>query len=138
MKCTYPAAERLACCLLTISSFAHRHALALQKSQTGQTAGLSQLPFSSHSCASNLIAEATRTGGSDAGVNRQEPEVEPGMTEHATHGPPLCKGHQEPCIKKRVNKSGPNKGEHLPSLHDWGTNIDGFCDVHAVLHVQTL
>jgi len=39
------------------------------------------------------------------------------MTGHATHGPPLCKGHQEPFIKKQVNKSGPNKGGQLPSLH---------------------
>ncbi len=64
-----------------------------------------------------LIAEATKTVGGDAGVNRQELEVRPGMIEHGTHGPPLCKGHQEPCVKKRVNKSGPNKGEHLPNLH---------------------
>ena len=58
-----------------------------------------------------------RTVGGDDAVDRQEPEVEPGSIQHATHGPPLCKRHQEPCVKKRVNKSGPNKGEHLPNLH---------------------
>lgn len=73
--------------------------------------------ISGHSHATGLIAEAARTAGGDAAVNRQKPEVNPGMIEHATHGPPLCKGHQERCVKKRVNKSGPNKGEHLPSLH---------------------
>ncbi|KAL3146027.1 hypothetical protein ABBQ38_015382 [Trebouxia sp. C0009 RCD-2024] len=26
------------------------------------------------------------------------------------HRAPLCRGHQEPCVRKRVNKSGPNKG----------------------------
>ncbi len=60
------------------------------------------------------------------------------MLEHATHGPPLCKGHQEPCVKKRVNKSGPNKGEHLPNLHGCLTNsIDAFHDMHIVLHVHS-
>ena len=72
--------------------------------------------MSGHSHAIGLIAEATKLVG-DAAVNRQEPEVRPGMVEHATHGPPLCKGHQEPCAKKRVNKSGPNKGEPITSLH---------------------
>lgn len=67
---------------------------------------------SGHSHAMCLIAEATRTVGGDAAVNKQEQEARPGVIERGTHGPPLCKAHQEPCIKKRVNKSGPNKGEH--------------------------
>ena len=39
---------------------------------------------------------------------------------------PLCKGHQEPCIKKRVNKSGPNRGTHLRTQH----THDNACCVH--------
>lgn len=40
---------------------------------------------------------------------------------------PLCRGHQEPCVRKRVNKSGPNKGVLLAAakgnkvLHCWGS-----------------
>ncbi|KAL3155760.1 hypothetical protein ABBQ32_012777 [Trebouxia sp. C0010 RCD-2024] len=29
------------------------------------------------------------------------------------HRAPLCRGHQEPCVRKRVNKSGPNKGRYF-------------------------
>ncbi|KAL0046517.1 hypothetical protein WJX82_002646 [Trebouxia sp. C0006] len=73
-----------------------------------------------------ILHDATRTVGGDDAVDRQEPEVEPGSIQHATHGPPLCKRHQEPCVKKRVNKSGPNKGRYfymcsrLPAADDEG------------------
>lgn len=33
---------------------------------------------------------------------------------HFVHRTPLCKGHQEPCVRKRVSKSGPNKGLPVP------------------------
>ena len=45
----------------------------------------------------------------DAPAGNQLP-IEPMAVGQSAHGAPLCKGHQEPCVKKRVNKSGPNKG----------------------------
>ncbi|KAA6416464.1 MAG: DNA-(apurinic or apyrimidinic site) lyase 2, partial [Trebouxia sp. A1-2] len=96
---------------------ASRHgwqAVALQKAQAGQIAG----------------RKATRTVGGDTAVNKQEQEARPGVIEHGTHGPPLCKAHQEPCIKKRVNKSGPNKRRYFymcsrpPAADDEVSEID--------------
>ena len=39
---------------------------------------------------------------------------------HLAHRAPLCKGHLEPCVRKRVNKSGPNKGLLLPATPQKG------------------
>ena len=36
--------------------------------------------------------------------------IEPKAVGQLAYRAPLCKGHQEPCVRKRVNKSGPNKG----------------------------
>ncbi|DBA67871.1 TPA: hypothetical protein ACH3X2_014155 [Trebouxia sp. C0005] len=71
------------------------------------------LPAAQHGLQEAHSNEATRTVGGDAAVNKQEQEARPGVIERGTHGPPLCKAHQEPCIKKRVNKSGPNKGRYF-------------------------
>lgn len=43
------------------------------------------------------------------------PPIESTADGHLVHRAPLCNGHQEPCVRKRVNKSGPNKGLLLPA-----------------------
>ncbi len=53
------------------------------------------------------------TGSSPQGSldQRQQARDRAAASGPAVYTAPLCRGHQEPCVKKRVNKSGPNKGE---------------------------
>lgn len=66
-----------------------------------------------------------------AATEPQQQQTQEGLLQQqATSGligpsPPLCSGHQEPCQKKRVSKSGPNKGEGKRlclgfSISGWG------------------
>ncbi|KAL0040073.1 hypothetical protein WJX79_005110 [Trebouxia sp. C0005] len=91
----------------TISSWLTHSMTAATTSSRGR------LPAAQHGLQEAHSNEATRTVGGDTAVNKQEQEARPGVIEHGTHGPPLCKAHQEPCIKKRVNKSGPNKRRYF-------------------------
>ena len=62
-----------------------------------------------------LAEAASRAQGSAPG--RQPAGQTAAAVGLAAPGAPLCKGHQEPCVKKRVNKSGPNKGKHTFRAH---------------------
>ena len=68
----------------------------------------------------------------DAPVGNQRP-VELTAVGQVALRAPLCKGHQEPCVKKRVNKSGPNKGQQL-SIAAVRQNTDNCCEGRQHLH----
>lgn len=59
-----------------------------------------------------LLAESASTAQDGANEGQQAP-IRSAAIGQAPYAAPLCREHQEPCVKKRVNKSGPNKGKHI-------------------------
>ena len=78
------------------------NAEALAETETHSKAAIEQDPTGSR-----LPSEPTPK----AAIMGNHLPIEPIAVGQASHTAPLCKGHQEPCVKKRVNKSGPNRGQ---------------------------